>query len=253
MGLFLSFSIIVPFKNVYYHCVFLDLFKGRRYISFELEPQLGTSCTLQHVRWAYLLVHGYGQSEGPGAPALELELPSHVWFLWPLFLARPTPEAPDAALLRHNKAPRPPCGLGNSVGGGRWSRSTRWWCPGRLWLASRLERRFRWAPRSRFGARQEAKALSQSSPPLRGALGAMSVLVIGAAGAVGKRLIKALAARGERIVAVDRAPELPDAIRDLVTFAAQRFSTFSHAFFIVFSCFFIFFHMVLDDLKPVRV
>lgn len=105
MGLFLSFSIMVPFKNVYYCYVFLDLFKGRRYISFELEPQLGTSCTLQHVRWAYLLVHGYGQSEGPGAPALELELPSHVWFLWPLFLARPTPEAPDAALLRHNKAP----------------------------------------------------------------------------------------------------------------------------------------------------
>ena len=48
----------------------------------------------------------------------------------------------------------------------------------------------------------------------------MSVLVIGAAGAVGKRLIKALAARGERIVAVDRSPELPETIRDLVTFAA---------------------------------
>jgi len=47
----------------------------------------------------------------------------------------------------------------------------------------------------------------------------MSVLVIGAAGAVGKRLIGALAARGERIIAVDKAPELPDSIRNLVMHA----------------------------------
>ena len=48
---------------------------------------------------------------------------------------------------------------------------------------------------------------------------AMSVLVIGAAGAVGKRLIGALAARGERIVAVDKAPALPESIRTLVMHA----------------------------------
>ncbi|CAE7210591.1 Tdh [Symbiodinium natans] len=47
----------------------------------------------------------------------------------------------------------------------------------------------------------------------------MSVLVIGAAGAVGKRLIGALAARGERIVAVDKAPALPESIRTLVMHA----------------------------------
>jgi len=47
----------------------------------------------------------------------------------------------------------------------------------------------------------------------------MSVLVIGAGGAVGKRLINALAARGERIVAVDRAPELPEQLRAKVTHA----------------------------------
>eukprot|EP00913_Durusdinium_trenchii_P029194 g27369.t1 len=47
----------------------------------------------------------------------------------------------------------------------------------------------------------------------------MSVLVIGAAGAVGKRLIGALASRGERIVAVDKAPELPESIRHLVMHA----------------------------------
>lgn len=41
----------------------------------------------------------------------------------------------------------------------------------------------------------------------------MSVLVIGAAGAVGKRLVRALAARGERIVAVDKAPSLPEVLR----------------------------------------
>eukprot|EP00930_Biecheleria_cincta_P029356 TRINITY_DN20429_c0_g1_i1.p1 TRINITY_DN20429_c0_g1~~TRINITY_DN20429_c0_g1_i1.p1 ORF type:complete len:327 (-),score=73.65 TRINITY_DN20429_c0_g1_i1:207-1187(-) len=45
----------------------------------------------------------------------------------------------------------------------------------------------------------------------------MSVLVIGAGGAVGKRLVGALAARGERIVAVDRAPELPDSLKSKVT------------------------------------
>lgn len=47
----------------------------------------------------------------------------------------------------------------------------------------------------------------------------MSVLVIGAAGAVGKRLIGALASRGERIVAVDKAPQLPESIKHLVQHA----------------------------------
>ncbi|CAK0836750.1 unnamed protein product [Prorocentrum cordatum] len=47
----------------------------------------------------------------------------------------------------------------------------------------------------------------------------MSVLVIGAGGAVGKRLVRALASRGERVVAVDRAPALPDVLKGLVTHA----------------------------------
>eukprot|EP00434_Breviolum_minutum_P028158 symbB.v1.2.024913.t1/scaffold2391.1/size80316/1 len=50
------------------------------------------------------VVHGFGQGEGPGPPPEELELPSQVWFLWPLFLARPTADAEHAAILRHNKA-----------------------------------------------------------------------------------------------------------------------------------------------------
>jgi len=75
------------------------------YITSELGPLLGAGrVTLDHVRWAYLVVHGFGQGEGPGPPPEDLELPSQVWFLWPLFLARPTAEPEHAALLRHNKA-----------------------------------------------------------------------------------------------------------------------------------------------------
>jgi len=74
------------------------------YITLELGPLLGSTVTLNHVRWAYLVVHGFGQGEGPGPPPEELELPSQVWFLWPLFLARPTADAEHAAILRHNKA-----------------------------------------------------------------------------------------------------------------------------------------------------
>mmetsp|Transcript_43299 Transcript_43299/g.92684 ORF Transcript_43299/g.92684 Transcript_43299/m.92684 type:complete len:323 (-) Transcript_43299:96-1064(-) len=63
----------------------------------------------------------------------------------------------------------------------------------------------------------------------------MSVLVIGAGGAVGKRLVRALASRGERIVAVDRAPELPENIKSLVTHAVtdadvRSFNTMSRIF-----------------------
>jgi len=47
----------------------------------------------------------------------------------------------------------------------------------------------------------------------------MSVLIIGAGGAVGKRLVAALAARGERVVAVDKAKELPNSLKNLVTHA----------------------------------
>lgn len=75
------------------------------YITSELGPLLGAGrVNLDHVRWAYLVVHGFGQGEGPGPPPEDLELPSQVWFLWPLFLARPTAEPEHAALLRHNKA-----------------------------------------------------------------------------------------------------------------------------------------------------
>eukprot|EP00444_Apocalathium_aciculiferum_P024211 CAMPEP_0183432378 /NCGR_PEP_ID=MMETSP0370-20130417/57169_1 /TAXON_ID=268820 /ORGANISM="Peridinium aciculiferum, Strain PAER-2" /LENGTH=325 /DNA_ID=CAMNT_0025618329 /DNA_START=51 /DNA_END=1031 /DNA_ORIENTATION=- len=63
----------------------------------------------------------------------------------------------------------------------------------------------------------------------------MSVLVIGAGGAVGKRLVAALSARGERIVAVDRAPELPESLRSKVTHAVTNadvrdFSTINRIF-----------------------
>ncbi|CAJ1352268.1 unnamed protein product, partial [Effrenium voratum] len=73
-----------------------------RYIRSELGS-LGASVSIEHLRWAYLVLHSYGHVESSVLPE-DLELPSQVWFLWPLFLARPTGDPQHAVKLRHNKA-----------------------------------------------------------------------------------------------------------------------------------------------------
>eukprot|EP00933_Yihiella_yeosuensis_P027254 TRINITY_DN2113_c1_g3_i1.p1 TRINITY_DN2113_c1_g3~~TRINITY_DN2113_c1_g3_i1.p1 ORF type:complete len:312 (+),score=46.89 TRINITY_DN2113_c1_g3_i1:1-936(+) len=77
----------------------------------ELVNLLGVDVSIQDVRWAYLVLQSYGQwSEGSVSPALpaaalhNLELPSQVLFLWPLFLARHTSDSRHAASIRYDKA-----------------------------------------------------------------------------------------------------------------------------------------------------
>ena len=62
--------------------------------------------------------------------------PRQVWFLWPLFLARPTAEPEHAALLRHNKVPHGAMGQrGNGATAATFLRKQRWkWESGRFFL-----------------------------------------------------------------------------------------------------------------------
>lgn len=61
--------------------------------------------TLEEVRWAYLMLHSHAQwvEEQTVDVASGLELPTGALFLWPLFLARPTPEWQHGVRLRHDK------------------------------------------------------------------------------------------------------------------------------------------------------
>lgn len=63
--------------------------------------QLG-DVSLDEVKWAYLVLHFHAQWAGEDGLDDGLELPPQVYFLWPLFLARPTPEWQHGVHLRHN-------------------------------------------------------------------------------------------------------------------------------------------------------
>lgn len=56
------------------------------------------------VRWAYLMLHSHASSVEDGAADVfsGLDLSPSTLFLWPLFLARPTPEWQHGVRVRHN-------------------------------------------------------------------------------------------------------------------------------------------------------
>merc|ERR1712072_751471 len=60
------------------------------------------------VRWAYLMLQSRAQWAEESEPDVPtgLELPAGVLFLWPLFLARRTPEWQHGVRLRHDKEAR---------------------------------------------------------------------------------------------------------------------------------------------------
>lgn len=74
----------------------------------EKLPHL-SEVSLEEVRWAYLMLQSHAQWAEDSGNDIQagLELPPGALFLWPLFLARPTPEWQHGARLRHDK--------GNSV------------------------------------------------------------------------------------------------------------------------------------------
>jgi len=73
--------------------------------SLAEEPAFASEISLEEVRWAYLVLHAYGQwAEEDGLESPGLELPPQVLFLWPLFLARPTPEAEGGVRLQYDSA-----------------------------------------------------------------------------------------------------------------------------------------------------
>lgn len=79
--------------------------EAHAFIQGTLAAQLGEEIDAEEVQWAYLMLHAHGQwaaEDGLGALA-GLELPQRgVLFLWPLLLARPTPEWEDGVRLRHD-------------------------------------------------------------------------------------------------------------------------------------------------------
>mmetsp|Transcript_80802 Transcript_80802/g.227498 ORF Transcript_80802/g.227498 Transcript_80802/m.227498 type:complete len:522 (-) Transcript_80802:13-1578(-) len=60
--------------------------------SGALGTEMGGEVSIEEVRWAYLMLHAYGQWTDDESLDDGVELSSKVVFLWPLFLARPTPE-----------------------------------------------------------------------------------------------------------------------------------------------------------------
>jgi len=67
---------------------------------------LDMSVELPDIRWAYLILHSYGQWLHDDKDTGDLEVTHNVVYLWPLFLARPTPEPQDAVGLRFNPVSR---------------------------------------------------------------------------------------------------------------------------------------------------
>lgn len=61
---------------------------------------------LEEVRWAYLVLHAHGQWMEDDGLDDGVELPTQVVFLWPLFLARPTPEWQHGVQLRYDSKRR---------------------------------------------------------------------------------------------------------------------------------------------------
>lgn len=70
--------------------------------SASFTAKLGGDVSLEEVRWAYLVLHAHGQWMEDDGLDDGGELPSQVLFLWPLFLARPTPEWQHGVKLRYN-------------------------------------------------------------------------------------------------------------------------------------------------------
>jgi len=65
-----------------------------------LATMLGGDVLLEELRWAYLVLHAHGQWAEEDGLDNGVELPPQVLFLWPLFLARPTPEWQHGAQVR---------------------------------------------------------------------------------------------------------------------------------------------------------
>lgn len=72
----------------------------------SLAAMLGDAVSLEELRWAYLVIHSHGQWLGEDGLDDGVELPAQVVFLWPLFLARPTPEWQHGVRLRYDEKRR---------------------------------------------------------------------------------------------------------------------------------------------------
>lgn len=71
-----------------------------------LEAELGGAVGLDEVRWAYLALHARAQWTEEESLDDGVDLPSKAVFLWPLFLARPTPEWRHGVRLRYDSERR---------------------------------------------------------------------------------------------------------------------------------------------------
>eukprot|EP00929_Paragymnodinium_shiwhaense_P119027 TRINITY_DN90914_c0_g1_i1.p1 TRINITY_DN90914_c0_g1~~TRINITY_DN90914_c0_g1_i1.p1 ORF type:complete len:515 (+),score=56.92 TRINITY_DN90914_c0_g1_i1:119-1663(+) len=81
-----------------------ETIRAREFAQKTLAAKLGSDVKLsmEEVRWAYLMLHAYGQWVEDDGMDEGLGMPSHILFLWPLFLARPTPEFQHGVQLRHD-------------------------------------------------------------------------------------------------------------------------------------------------------
>lgn len=75
--------------------------QAQAFISDKL-PHL-EEVSLEEIRWAYLMLHSRVQWAEEFDISSSLELPQGALFLWPLFLARPTPEWEHGVRLRHDE------------------------------------------------------------------------------------------------------------------------------------------------------
>eukprot|EP00927_Polykrikos_kofoidii_P050323 TRINITY_DN44235_c0_g1_i1.p1 TRINITY_DN44235_c0_g1~~TRINITY_DN44235_c0_g1_i1.p1 ORF type:complete len:513 (+),score=79.63 TRINITY_DN44235_c0_g1_i1:120-1658(+) len=70
-------------------------------------PDPRADAFLEEVRWAYLMLHAHQQWEAPDDISdVAIEFPSQARLLWPLLLARPTPEWQHGVQLKHDSDKR---------------------------------------------------------------------------------------------------------------------------------------------------
>lgn len=74
------------------------------FIQKHLADQVGSDVAIEELRWAYLILHAYGHWAANDPLGDDgSDLPSSVLFVWPLILARGTPEWDHGVQLRHDK------------------------------------------------------------------------------------------------------------------------------------------------------
>jgi len=73
------------------------------FIQASVEGMIGGDVSLEEVRWAYLVLHAHAQWVADDGLDGGIGVPARALFLWPLFLARPTPEWAHGVRLRYDR------------------------------------------------------------------------------------------------------------------------------------------------------